>query len=109
MLILQLHRDARHLGLILLQLAAFVFGRQRPVLEFHEVREAGPGSKRGDVALNQFDGWWQHGEGEEQVNQPNPRRLGDDVSRFEELDVVLARRAVGQHVAGLVRQGNDCV
>ena len=102
---MQLDRDDRHLGLILLQLAAFVFGRQRSV-EFHEVREAGSGSKRGDVALNQCDGWWQHGDGKEQVDQLNPRRFGEIGPRFEELDVVLARLAVvGQHVAGL-RQGN---
>ncbi len=105
-MLMQLHRDDRHLGLILLQLAVFVFGRQRS-LELHEVREAGPGSKRGDVALNQCDGWWwQHGESEEQVDQLNPRRFGEVGLRFEELDVVLA--VVGQHVAGL-RQGNDCV
>ena len=78
MLVLQLRRDARLLGLILLPLAAFVFDRQRPSFEFHDVREAGTHVGRGDIALNQHDGWWQHGEaGVEQVNQSDPRRLGE--------------------------------
>ena len=54
MSVLQLHFDVRGLGLVLLPLAGFVFGRRRTV-GFHDVREAGPRYGRSYVALNQPD------------------------------------------------------
>ena len=111
LLVLQLHCDVRHLGLVLLPLAGFVIGRQRPILEDHEVREAGAGSRIARVALDQLHGWLHHGEeGElDQVPQPNPRRLGQAGPRVQKLHVTLARLAVGKHVAGLRTEGDDCV
>ena len=108
LLVLQVHRDARLLGLILLPHAGFALDRQRPVA-FDDVREAGTHIGRGDAALNQRDGWGQHGEeGLEQVNQSNPRRLGELAPRREALDVVVVRRVV-RHVAGLRTDVDACV
>ena len=106
----QLHCDVRHPGLVLLPLAGFVIGRQRPV-EDHDVREAGAGSRIADVALDQLHGAADHGEeGElDQVPQLNPRRLREAGARFQKLDDVLVRLPAGRHAAGLRTGGDDCV
>jgi hypothetical protein len=93
LLVPELHLDVRHLGLILLQLAGFFLGRQRPV-QLHDVREAGPNCERGDVTLNQHGGSWRNLRG---VVGHHPPQKGDDSSSrslwelalpFKELDEV---------------------